>query len=777
MLFKTNTKSSFQRTNDGRKEGNRFFNLCTSGISQNIKHPVILIFILLSLFLLLLPDHTFAMEPVTKRKELFSSSTMDFSREIIERNSLSINSSKTKLAKKVIDNYHALTNNEKKQALSIIDIHFGSLLKRANKDNWKKIGDEIRSFYKRETKESFVDYFKWKILTLKSPYSRKALIYSIGTRLGRFLSYDWNCKDTFKLLKFYDDKLIGFLSDEEKMLFFSRDIVEKYLYGEDELLTGKRTISLLFKIADDTHNTGLKFQVAKQLYFSYIMEESYISKEFEDIRRLLRLFRSLRDSGIADESLKQKIKITRFRLHRVIWNERFVNKLEKDRKKLKPEDDFHLMKNRNDTYIKLHPQSYFCRGAMLYKEIRGGDYYTYYKYKYMSCEHQFKPRKEIPGWKRFIKEYRDHPSINDAYYRLGRCYEIEGDYEKAIDCFIKVLKSPDYDLNYEARKRIIYIMDVELSSRDFERIMKKNPNIIILPELTYSYGLCLMRDGEYRKALKVFTYTIDNFSFWPEDLLIFTDCYYESEKNYLERGIKKQIKDCKVLAEIQDKIDKAETPSEKAGMIYKQGQYLFHRYLTFYNYLWGGGRVWYYLSSCGNNYSSSVPENDPLRIRRKNIEKKFFKKFYNRLQTIEIFKKIPDVAPNYPNMDKVYYSIALEYEKIDCSQDDVNELIDWQYGKAKYLKKLLDDCPYSSLADDAVLIYPDTYWYKKHKISQIDYIIRHYPFSDLGRKFFINRNIKRKMESGFLRNSINGLVDKKTLFRILAGCLRKYRVE
>ncbi len=688
--------------------------------------------------------------------------------------------SKKEFILRVADNFYELSDGDRENACREFDGYFDDLIRNTDKNNWKDTGKELQDFISNSNglKSWYITYLIREISSIKNAYQRKALMMGIS-RINNDKFIFISDSDVLKLYRLYNTDLINTLSLDEKILLLSGNYLRYNFpdyYKIDYLYTGKsrieelereklrrKIVNVFFEITEKTGENEILVLIARNLTNRNLLQTP------GDFNRYIDLLTRLKSNDSENNLLAQLLRTANFRKEKYLWESKTFTKLEEDRKKLKKKDDFFLCENRNDKFIRRHPESWFCRGAVEYQKVRGGEYYSYQQLKYMESEDQFHPEEEIPGWNRWLREFPDHPSADDALYRLGRCYEIKGDYDRAIGCFIDVLKAPDDYWRYEAVYRIVYILDVEMTGVDFENYLANNPDGMILPEILYSYGVNLMREGNYNRAISVFNDLMKKYPLKNDEFFIFSMYFYH--KGSMEKNLIKQIIDCKALARLQKQIDNTKTSRQKADMLYKKGQYLYGNFLTFYNHLWNGGRVWYYYFSHGIRYDDEAPLTT-TRIRRENLEKRFYDKFYNRMQAISVFKQIPKVDPNYPDMDKVYYSIAMEYTGFDGYQDNAEKYIDWRYGRAKYLEKLLKEFPDSPLADDAVFSYPDIYWNKKHNMSQKEYIVRKYPFSDMGRKLLMERNIPDASDTYLLRYHLRHAVSAQSVKKILLNYLK-----
>lgn len=719
----------------------------------------------------------FALEPKKNPEKIWQNTDMTDDGD----NSAGKKITRKELMKRIAGNLYNLPDSDRRVAFREFEGYFDDLLKKTDGRNWKDTGKEIRDFIIQSEilQNWYIKYLSEKIFTMKNTFQRKAMIMGGSQEDDRRCYPSLSESFTLKLFGLYNARLIKTLSRDEKILFFSGnftyyDFVKYYeinhtsserywVFARENENIRRQIVNTVFDIAARTDDNAILKLIIRQYAVGSLLQTPF------DFDRYISLLEHIRDREPGNKVILQKLRIARFKKDKYGHGNRALLKLEKDRKSLKKEDDFDLCSNLNDKYIRRHPESWFCRGAVEYIKVRGGEYYSYRPLKYMESEDQFNPTEEIPGWNRWLQEFCDHPSEDDALYRLGRCYEIEGDYDRAIRCFVDILKTPDDSWSFDAACRIVYILDVEMTTDDFEGYMANYPDNIIMPEVLYSYGVCLMREGYYEKAVSVLNELRDNYSLSNDDIFIFANFRYVEDS--IEGKLSKQIADCRTLARLQRLIDNAKTPRQKADFLYKKGQFLYYRFLTFYNKLWNGNRIWYYFFVHGIHYDDEAPMTT-TRIRRENLERRFYEKFYNRMQSISVFKQIPEIDPRYPDMDKVYYSIAMEYANFDGYQDNAEKYIDWQYGRAKYLEKLLKEFPESSLADEAVYAYPDEHWHKKHKISREDYIMRRYPLSDLGKKLLVERNISRDTETDTIRYHIRKMVSADMVKDMLMECLK-----
>jgi len=124
------------------------------------------------------------------------------------------------------------------------------------------------------------------------------------------------------------------------------------------------------------------------------------------------------------------------------------------------------------------------------------------------------PDREIRDWPQFLKDHPDFDGADDANYRLARALETRGRLQEA--CLRLRLRLPDGDLDWNARERLLFIMDSAMDAKslaDLRAALARDPQpaeklLLSDPELTaltlYLEALKLLREGRHREAAEAF---------------------------------------------------------------------------------------------------------------------------------------------------------------------------------------------------------------------------------------------------------------------------------
>jgi TolA-binding protein len=153
------------------------------------------------------------------------------------------------------------------------------------------------------------------------------------------------------------------------------------------------------------------------------------------------------------------------------------------------------------------PDSFVARGVRAYEQVRGLPYFQIawrfrdkeYSAWWLYGNHQYDPAREIPGWEAFLREFSRHEAAGYAGYRLGRCYEITRQYDKALSTLWHTATVyPNAEMVYNARTRIVWILDAELDEPALRRLQVPE----LQGEIDYSIALHELRAGRYADAVR-----------------------------------------------------------------------------------------------------------------------------------------------------------------------------------------------------------------------------------------------------------------------------------
>ncbi|WP_019119331.1 hypothetical protein [Brevibacillus massiliensis] len=385
--------------------------------------------------------------------------------------------------------------------------------------------------------------------------------------------------------------------------------------------------------------------------------------------------------------------------------------------------------------LKLYPDGRLAKGIKQYEAVRGRAYfYEDNEDRWYNSEGKDfdDPKQGVEGWLAFLKAYPLHPAADDAAYRLARCYQLLGQYDQALYWFDQATRMGDHDIGYDAEGLFLYVLDVELTSKGLAGLDTGSLPAWAKPWIEYTYAVELLRDGEYARgadALKRFIGDYDGKDLFrdafPGDANGWGD-YDTSMKGDRQSyypfwpALKQQLAQAKQLAGLQREAAQASGP-DKAAKQYALAAAIYHQPLTYYNHLWRGERQsFFYIGQI--KYMGYDPS---LRA--------YIARFNHLVQALKLFEQI-DTASAAPEVAaKTLFSRALGYSKLIDYGDEVSF-----YETRTHLgeqaieaaKKLLDEYPQSSLADEAMLII---YTYTVEP-SWLEELLRRYPESDQAAK-------------------------------------------
>ncbi len=120
--------------------------------------------------------------------------------------------------------------------------------------------------------------------------------------------------------------------------------------------------------------------------------------------------------------------------------------------------------------IKLYPDGELAKGIKHYSEIKGSPYFfggdDEAWYTPRGADYA-QPEAAIKQWLDFIQAYPKHPAADDAAYRLARCYQMLGKFDQALYWFEQATQIGDRDISYDAVGQFLYMIDVEMTEKDF----------------------------------------------------------------------------------------------------------------------------------------------------------------------------------------------------------------------------------------------------------------------------------------------------------------------
>lgn len=366
-----------------------------------------------------------------------------------------------------------------------------------------------------------------------------------------------------------------------------------------------------------------------------------------------------------------------------------------------------------------HPSSFLSRGMAAYEEVRGEPYlmldriekaergeYGGIHWPYYYGDGQYRPDVEIPGWTRFLESYSGHPGADDAAYRLGRSYEIKGDYLNALNALDTALELPDGDCWDDAAGRIVYIMDAVMPTQELESIDKSRLHERLRPLIDYSLAVRRLRQDDYRGALSLIRGFLDrNPRPWSPMMGYhgYDTLYYYGGDPYraydLAGKILEQARAVSELAELKERLERDEKSagSDRWAVLYELAAKIYHNPLMYYNHLWCGQRASYrwmqFLESAWfNDLSPSVAN--------------YLKGMINYYHAKDAFEKVAESEKAPPELRaKALYSVGLCYVGIDQWGSEVELIGEDVAGQVvSTYRDFIARFPDSSMADDAMLV-------------------------------------------------------------------------
>lgn len=228
-----------------------------------------------------------------------------------------------------------------------------------------------------------------------------------------------------------------------------------------------------------------------------------------------------------------------------------------------------------------HPNSFLARGMAAYEEVRGAPYLEIDRrrpaddWPYRYGDGQYDPQREIPGWERYLKTYSSHPGADDAAYRLGRCYEIKGDYPAALNALYRATLLPDGDCHDDAAGRIVYLLDAVMTREQLASLAADKLEPHLVPLVEYSMAVKTLRRDDFRAAAEALTGFLARH---PEP---WTPMSRNPEGRYdLAAAIGKQADTARRLADLQARWEQTRDPQA----LYDLAAAVYHDTLTYYNH-------------------------------------------------------------------------------------------------------------------------------------------------------------------------------------------------
>ncbi|NEQ68417.1 MAG: tetratricopeptide repeat protein [Symploca sp. SIO2D2] len=391
-----------------------------------------------------------------------------------------------------------------------------------------------------------------------------------------------------------------------------------------------------------------------------------------------------------------------------------------------------------------YPNSQFTKSCIEYRKFTEGTYFGQSIGGWGSNQRAvfrqpFDPKREQSFWPQFLKKYPQHPGSDDAMYRLARSYEFEGNYEKAILLYDQASQAPDGEFSDVARERILFIIDLLLSSDSLEKIINNNPKHPLYVYLVYSKAIHLIREDnldlaidELEKFIKKyqkmesskFTYFVENNIYLRDG----SDAWRGSGiniKNKFFDSINLQVERLRKIQEIR-KID------QKDVALYEEAAFWFNYDYLAYNHFWYDqllrifGRFIPYQWEGVTTSTENTITFDLVNAANENYLEQ------NRhLKSIELFEKLFKGYPESELAAEAKYSIGLNYYYLYGGGylKQTDQELSWKELTQQSFREFVEEFPTSSMADDALLAIAGLSS-DEEAVPPLEQILRDYPNGD-----------------------------------------------
>lgn len=388
------------------------------------------------------------------------------------------------------------------------------------------------------------------------------------------------------------------------------------------------------------------------------------------------------------------------------------------------------------------PTGFLARGVRAYEQVRGAAYWWDARFprdpaggESASAEaaadgwplgpqygsQDYDAEREAAGWPAFLAAYRRHPAADDAAYRLGRSHEVlaarfaEGSPERlghllaAAWAYLAALELPDGDMAWDARNRLLYLLDAVAAGADLEALASSlaqearaqagfvgaliRPGLEEDLRLAVAYALALrhLRAGRYEEAaasLAAVLSALPEAGSWDPLAL---------RTAQTRARVERQAATARDLARLQrqaagDGLEAVEAAYREAALIYRDP-------LLFHLALWHGERARYL--AFGHVFSAAASEPD------RSILAADAARQITYVRALALFDQLLATDPPEPWRERALFSKGMslyhllhygtEVHAWRSPEDLTAELVaTFQEFAAQY--------PASSMADDALLM-------------------------------------------------------------------------
>ena len=355
-----------------------------------------------------------------------------------------------------------------------------------------------------------------------------------------------------------------------------------------------------------------------------------------------------------------------------------------------------------------YPNSLFTKGCKEYLSGIGhtGQYFGSPRYSVYSSEDKyinifkqpFLMAREKEVWENYIRKYNMHPSVDNAYYRLARSYEMAGDYDKALLTYYQSQKFGDGDMSEFSGPRMLFIMDFVMSEDSLRSFLKNHPDHPLIPYVSYTLAVDMVRREKFEEAIVEMRNFVAKYR--NELLSSLRDGRRSAYKKYLDSRFWNNVEEQIQLVERIRPIAKNRS-SDRA--LYEKATFYFDNYLIPYNHLGGESSFDDFMPSSWDQNSSTHFAMSSDLIKTINQS---WKSQSGRTISAKLFNELLEKHPQSSLTEKSSYMVAVSYYRLAISgtPEMVLEQVSGNaYDKAiEKLQDFLKKFPTSSMADDAL---------------------------------------------------------------------------
>jgi tetratricopeptide (TPR) repeat protein len=370
------------------------------------------------------------------------------------------------------------------------------------------------------------------------------------------------------------------------------------------------------------------------------------------------------------------------------------------------------------------PNGKLRQGIEAYEKIRGVPYFYHMEIggtwlSYQSRGDDFDNPREAKGrWLSFMENNPNHPALDDAAYRLARCYQQLGEYERALYWFHEAKSMGDRDLFYDTNGHYLFVLDVDMTAAQLAQLDTSRLPAWTKPWAAYSLAVEYLRERKYAQASAALQQFVDTYE--KDDAKLFghekQTALLRTKEYPFWQQVKEQLSLAKTLADMQAGVERA-SGAEKARRQYELAALIYHNPLLYYNHLWRGERqdfFWF-------GQIKQMEYNERLD--------QYIGRFNHLVQAIDVFSGINLNEADAVTGAKTLYSLMVAHSKLL----EYGEEVKYYASKAMLGERILENgrkllklYPDSEFADDALLLM---YAYT-NDAALLQELLTRYPQSD-----------------------------------------------